>query len=105
MSDEPPIKEAFSAIAQLAGRLGIEKINEMEGCWEHQVDGLWWIAVNGHTKPLKCSHGAEVPPINCYIEFNGWPAGIIDPFGGIIAAGAAANEDTFIDALNAAASS
>ena len=35
------------------------------------------------------------------LTFNGWPAGIIDPMGGIIAAGAAANEDTFIAAIEA----
>jgi len=32
-----------------------------------------------------------VPPFNCYVEFNGWPAGVFNPFGGIIAAGELAN--------------
>lgn len=38
-------------------------------------------------------------PVQAKIKFNGWPAGVIDPLGGIIAAGQAANEDSFIAAI------
>jgi hypothetical protein len=98
----PPIKEAFYEIVMLAERMGVEDINELPGCWECQIDERWWIAVNGHREPAKCSAGPEVPPFTAYVQFNGWPAGIIDPYGGIIAAGDAANEDAFITALKGA---
>ncbi len=48
--------------------------------------GLWEISLDGANLQAK-------------LKFNGWPAGIIDPRGGIIAAGGVANEDTFIEAI------
>ncbi len=50
--------------------------------------GPWEISLDGKTLQAK-------------LKFNGWPAGIIDPAGGIIAAGEAANEDAFIAAIEA----
>lgn len=35
------------------------------------------------------------------VTWCGWPAGIITPNGGVIAAGECANEDTFIEAIEA----
>lgn len=96
------VTEAFAEIAALAERLGVSNIVAQPGCWEHQIDDRWWMAVNPHKEPTACSKGADVPAMSAVLEFNGWPAGIIDPFGGIIAAGAAANEDTLIAALKAA---
>lgn len=93
------VTEAFAEIAALAVRLGVIEINKLPGCWEHQVDERWWIAVNGHNEPVECSRGLKIDPFDCYIEFNGWPAGSLNPAGGIIAAGEGANEDTFIEAL------
>lgn len=55
--------------------------------------------MNGHKTPMRCSHGIEVPPFSVYVQFNGWPAGILDAGGGVLAAGEAANEKNFIDAL------
>lgn len=40
-----------------------------------------------------------VGPCEIYVTWNGWPAGILDPSGGVIAAGEAANEDAFIEWL------
>ena len=100
MSNQP-ITLAFVKIAALAKADGIVSTNNLPGCWERQI-GDWWIAVNGHDKPVKCSHGGTVPIFNAYLEFNGWPAGVIDPFGGLIAAGDGANEDSFIAAIDAA---
>jgi len=96
------VKEAFVRIAELAGALGVENIGTLPACWEHQVDKRWWIAVNAHKEEIKDSHGATVPSFCAVIEYNGWPAGIIGPGEGIIAAGSMANEDTFIAALLAA---
>lgn len=98
MADEQ-ISEAMSEIAALAERLGIARINEREGCWEHRIDDHWSISCNGHQETTKNSQGVEVPPFSVYVEWCGWPAGIINPYGGAIAAGAAANEAAFVDAL------
>ena len=96
------IGEAFGKVCMLAGALGVKGINALPGCWEHAIDGTWWIALNGHAEPTECSRGASVPPYEMYVECNGWPAGILSPGDGVIAAGEGANEDTLIAAIDAA---
>jgi hypothetical protein len=92
----------FIEIAHMANRLGASPLSRYEDCWEYQVSDGWWIAVNGHAEPRRCSHNnIEVPPFTAYIEWNGWPAGFIDPRGGDMAAGELANEDTLVAALKA----
>ena len=93
------LSEAFVRVAELARALGVRDINQLPGCWEVQVDGRWWLAMNGHGHMVKASDDAEVPPYSAWIKFNGWPAGVISPTGGVIAAGRLANEDIFIAAL------
>jgi hypothetical protein len=94
-------KALFLLIADLAIKDDMAPLNKHEACWERQVGEHWWIAVNGHKENKKCSHGTKVPPFNCYVEFNGWPAGLFDPFDGIIAAGSVGNEEAFAAALEA----
>lgn len=101
-ANEPQICEAFSRIADLCMALDQHPLTKHARCWEHQVDEHWWISVNGHPEPVENSDGFEVAPYNCVVKFNGWPAGYFDPRGGIIAAGAAANEESFLAALKAA---
>jgi len=96
------IPEAFLKICELGHALGMRNIKDLPGCWEHQVDDHWWIATNAHRESIRCSKDIEVPSCSTYIEFNGWPAGIITPAGGQIAAGEAANEDAFLAALDGA---
>lgn len=98
----PEITEALIAVAELAEALGVRAINRLEGCWEHQIDSRWWVALNGHRQPIESSHGPTVEPFACYVEFNGWPAGVCTAFGGQFAAGAAANEETFLEAVREA---
>lgn len=95
---------AVAKLAELVLAAGGAPLNKHEGCWEHQLDEHWWIAWNGHREDRSCSRAASVPPFHCFVEYNGWPAGLIQPYGGIIAAGAAANENTFIAAIEAALS-
>jgi hypothetical protein len=102
VSNPDQISMAMVAVCDLALSLGFRDLNKRDDCWEHQIDANWWVAVNGRKEPTKCSHGLTVHPYQCYIEFNGFPAGIIDPYDGIIAAGDAANEDSFIEAVKAA---
>lgn len=96
------VSEAFSKVCDLGMSLGIRSINKLPGCWEHRIDDHWWIALNAHPEAVKCSEGADVPPFTVYVMFNGWPAGFIAPDGGTMAAGAAANEDELIAALDRA---
>jgi len=91
-------KSAYLEIMELAERLGVKDIFKLPGCWEYQA-GDWWIALNGHRVPTKCSVGIEVPPFDAYIEYNGLPAGIIGLWDGVIAADSAVNEDSFIEAV------
>ena len=92
----------FKLAVDLALALGAERICELPGCWEHQVDEQWWIAMNGHREETPCTHGPTVLPFHIYVEFNGWPAGFVAHDGGCLAAGLFANEDSLIDALEAA---
>lgn len=77
---------AFMGCVALAVKDGSKPLAELPGQTYHRTVGVWEIAL--------CDS-----PIQAKLKFNGWPAGIIDPRGGIIAAGEAANEDTFIAAI------
>lgn len=96
------ISEAFAAVVNYALSRGVRNLMDRPGLWEAQVDEQWWIAVNPHHETLESSHGPKVEFGNCYVEFNGWPAGMITPYGGVIAAGELANESNFISALKTA---
>jgi hypothetical protein len=102
---EPKLSLAFARIAELCIALDQAPLPKHPDCWECQVDKTWWIAVNGHSEQRKTSDGFDVPPFNAVIKYNGWPAGIMDPYGGCIAAGEGANENTFTAALDAAIAS
>lgn len=95
------ICEAFSRTAHLCLAMHAHPANKHAGCWEVSIDANWWISFNGHDHPIRNSHGAEVPAFSCAVEFNGWPAGIFGPYGGMIAAGDCANEDAFLAAIEA----
>jgi hypothetical protein len=95
----------FKELCEYGLALGMKNISELPGCWEQKIDENWWIACNGHENPVQCSKSAgaaTVPPFSFYIEFNGWPAGIVDAGGGSLCAGAIANEETLITALQSA---
>jgi hypothetical protein len=100
MSKSDDVCEAFAVIAELGNILGAGPLSKYPACWELAIDDRWKIAVNGHKTPMLCSLSEKpIAPFNCLIEYNGFPAGYIYPRGGIIAAGTAANEDTFIKAV------
>lgn len=89
-----PIAEAFIAVVELAESLGVSHLNELPGLWTIDVDSQWSISVNGHKEPI-----GHVPPYHVEVAFNGWPAGLFSPAGGWIAAGEAANERAFVEAV------
>ncbi len=105
MSENEP--DVFDAIVKMCSRLGVRNISTLDGCWTYKIDDEWWVAVNGQTTPQTAisptdiefnRQGTEVDPFTAYIEYNGWPAGIVDPYGGTFAAGDAANAETFVAA-------
>lgn len=96
------ISEVLAEALELAQSLGATPLNKHHGCWEAQLDEHWWIAINAHRVPIKCSKDAMVPPFTMYIDFNGWPAGFVDPHGGTMAAGSLANEETLLAAIKEA---
>jgi hypothetical protein len=94
--------EIFAKCCDLATALGHAGINKLPGCLEIEVDEHWWFAINAHKDAVHCSKETDVPGGHIYVMFNGWPAGILTYNDGCLAAGAAANEDTLIAALDAA---
>ena len=92
-------------VSFLAEQDGAAPVNSLPGCYERQIDEHWFIAVNGHKESQKTKGGTggiSVEPFHLYVEFNGWPTGYVTPYGGIIAAGDAANEGAFIEACEKA---
>lgn len=98
MSEEIEIVEVFVEIANLCESMKIPPLNTFPNCWECKLDKHWTIVVNAHKEP-KMWHDIEVLGFHCYVEFNGWPAGIFSPHGGSIAAGSEANEQKLIEAI------
>ena len=97
LKSEP--KLAWMGVVTLAMRDGIKRLPDHNGgIYERKIDDRWRVVMNGN-KTLVEHNGIELPPFGVYVEFNGWPAGVIDPGGGVIAAGEVANEDTFIAAI------
>jgi hypothetical protein len=94
--------EAMIVVAEWAYALGARGIDLLPGCWEHAVDDHWWVALNGQTKPRRCTRGPAVGPFEVLVFYDGWLAGGFDARGGAIASGESANEDTFIAAVRAA---
>ena len=94
------ISEVFDLIAQACMRRKLTPIKDkLIGI---ELDDHWKFWVNGYSEPQKfitCGVEQTLAPFHAYIEFNGWPAGIVNHYGGAIAAGDLANETTFIEAL------
>ena len=94
------VVEAFYILAKLCEALDEAPLNKHNDCWECVIDKSWKIAVNGHQEPKKCSlTDIPIDPFHCYVEYNGWPVGILNPYGGTIVASKRANENTFIEAV------
>jgi len=97
MADDTKVP-LFVLIAMLAEQDGV-CLPHVKGCWERKIGPEWWIAINGHDEAQRCSRGVNVSFGHCYVEYNGFPAGLMTPYGGVIAAGRIANEESFAEAL------
>jgi|GEM_PF-2040102 hypothetical protein len=104
----------LEAIFAYAQRAGVAAISQLPGCWEVDVNGRWWFARSlcgrqrGHATDQACSRGPSVLPFGCSIEYQGWPAAVLDalataerPCVGEFAAGEAANAAACVTALEA----
>ena len=99
--------EPMVLVARLCEAVGASPLTRWPNGWEHQIDDEWRIIVNGSGQWLRFKSdkeplGVDIEPFGCYVEYNGWPAGMFNPVAGILAAGEAANEDTFCAAVEAA---
>lgn len=100
--------EAFTAMIDLYKALGLEA--PIQGVWLHKVDDNWTVAINnsGETTEVQ-PEGAMSAPVERFhagIWWNGWYAGDITPFGGVLVSHPSdngANEDNLIKALRSAA--
>lgn len=54
-------------------------------------DKGWGVKLNPTAEAI-----GDVDPFHAVVTWNGFPAGIMDPMGGIIAAGDLANQETFV---------
>ena len=101
---------AIDLICDLHKHDGVIPIGKMTDLWHRKLDDRWAIWVNGQMKPVETKPtdgspgGHPVEPGDCYVEFNGWPAGLFSMITGegTIAAGGLANYQTFCGALKAA---
>ncbi len=91
-------------ICELRKHDGTPPISTLPGLWYRRLDERWEFWVNGHLQPQQTEEGTPVGPGDCYVKFNGWPAGIFSLISGegILAAGQIANQDTFSEALRGA---
>lgn len=103
----PTLEQLWTALRALADAYDAAPMNKHEGCWSIALDQHWSLAVNAHPAAARWTNPRSgdshtVPAFSVYLDFNGWPAGLIDPHGAHIAAGRAANADTFLAAVDAA---
>lgn len=104
---ETPLSEAFVRIAELGTTVpGAAPLHRHEGAWLYRFTDAsgneWGLAVNGHKYAVPdtlLDLASPIEPLTALVTFNGWPFGVLDPFGGQMGAGEIANEDAFIAAL------
>jgi hypothetical protein len=90
---EPPIAEVFSLFADWAVKGGHTSLSERPGLFSATF-GDFTVKLNPHSEETE-----NVPPYTLAIEYLGWPAGLIDPYGGVLAAG---KEDDLCAAITTA---
>lgn len=107
--DEP--RPIFVLLAEIALKDGVKGIAKLPGLWVKRIDANWEVAVNPHLEDIEWAQtpdrmGCTVPPMHCAVMWNGWLAGLMSPYEGVIAAnpnGDGANEENFVKALERAA--
>lgn len=92
---DSPLSLAFVLCVDLCLKRGHANIRNQ--LVDVAIDDTWSFRINGHP-----TQQDSIPAYHLSLEYNGFPAGIFGPGGGIIAAGEGANEDALIRALRKA---
>ena len=99
------LQDVWLALTALAKASGTPCIKDQ--VWHYKISDKWEIWINGNKVKAAGIRSDGRPtsmlnPYEAYIEFNGWPAGIMTPFESMIAHGTIANIFTLRDAIRAA---
>ena len=83
---------------ELTSLRNLRDLVKIPGLTTMKVDEKWTIKINAHREEID-----GVAPYEFGVWYNGWPAGSFSPMGeGILAAGEAANKETFRAAVKVA---
>lgn len=75
---KPGFCDSYLLICELARANGVERYENLPGCWEYRLDDCWTFAINGHGHTVKHA-GINVPAGLCAILYRGFLAGWITP--------------------------
>lgn len=90
----------MDALMDAHARAGLPSLAQMPGKRWAGTCGPWSWLVSANPTPITTEGGVTVMPFHAYIEFNGWPAGVLRVMGdGQFAAGSEANPEAFAAAL------
>jgi hypothetical protein len=93
---ERPIAAAyFEAVTRMAAVYGEPLPKEILELGDPERG--WYVKLNATRKDAP-----DLPAYELLVLWGGFPAGLIGPYGGVIAAGSAANEETFCEWLKTA---
>lgn len=108
--NERPVSEIFVAMQEQGWKVheAPDKILVKKFC-DHRggtVTAAWEVIINGNAETRKVSGiqwgEMELPPFTAAIFWNGWLAGLVDPYNGVLAANKqGANEDDLIKSIRA----
>lgn len=94
------------ALLALGEKDGVVPLNRLPGFYYRRVDRRWRFWLNGQPlrRRVRCRKGLSLYPGELYIEFNGWPFGVLDcaTGEGFAGAGDVANLAAFVAALQEA---
>lgn len=94
----------LESILKLTEHLSVENISARPDAWQQRIDDRWYVAINGtgsdaEVTPDGGGMASTIPPYHFAVWYNGWLAGLFSANGGAFAAGIAANEATFAEAV------
>jgi len=92
------VSEVFALIVELAPLKGaprpLRSVYSFTVPSTHDPNVMWRLTINGRSVAVD-----HVPPYHVNVQYDCWPAGIVGMGGGVLAAGAGANERALVDAL------
>lgn len=100
------LAEIWALVVDIADAHDATPMTKHPRPWYLRIDEQWEISINGGRQPAHCTQisgqpTAPIPATHMLVQFNGFPAGLLSPYDGVIAAGTTANDNTLIAALRA----